>query len=99
MAETFVTCEHCGEVQSSGVARCAKCGDSLETSEQRKVRLAGQEQSRREAEHNDVSIHRFPGFGTNGTPRPFGEMSHQLRRRYIVAAVIAGLAFAFILIH
>jgi hypothetical protein len=26
-------------------------------------------------------------------------MSNQLRRRYVAAAVIAGLAFAFILIH
>ena len=99
MAETFVTCGHCGEVQSIGSDRCAMCGDSLETSEQRRVLLAGQEQSRREAERNDVSIHRFPGFGTNGTPRAFGEMSNQLRRRYVAAAVIAGLAFAFILIH
>jgi hypothetical protein len=99
MPDTTVTCALCGEVQSSGVVRCAKCGSSMETDEQRTVRLAGLEQSRRESERNDVSIHRLPGFGTNGTPRGFSEMSNQLRRRYIGAAMLAGLAFVVIIVR
>ena len=93
MAETYVTCAKCNEVQSSNELQCARCGATMETGERRVSRLVALEQSRREAEHNDVSIHRLPGFGTNGTSRPFSEMSHQLRRRYVVAAVLAGLAF------
>jgi len=71
----------------------------METVEQRTVRLAGLEQSRRESERNDVSIHRLPGFGTNGAPRAFSEMSNQLRRRYIAAAMLAGLAFVLIIVR
>jgi uncharacterized membrane protein YvbJ len=99
MTDTFVACAQCGETQSSGNVRCAKCGASMETDEQRRVRLARLEQTRREGERNDVSIHRLPGFGTNGTSRSFGEMSHQLRRRYIIAASLAVLAFVFIIVH
>jgi uncharacterized membrane protein YvbJ len=99
VAETFVTCSKCGEVQSSDDVLCARCGATIESGDQRRVRLAGLEQSRRESERNDVSIHRLPGFGTNGTSRPFSEMSNQLRRRYIIAAVIAALAFVLIIIH
>jgi hypothetical protein len=106
MADTQITCAQCGEVQSSDYFLCARCGASLETTEQRKVRLAILEQSRREAERNDVSIQRFPGFGTNGTPRAvfgsrafFSEMSHQLRRRYYIATVIVAVAFVVLLIR
>lgn len=97
MAETFVTCTQCGEVQSSSDLLCSRCGAAMESGDHLTVRLAELEQSRREAERNDVSIHRLPGFGTNGSPRAFSEMSHQLRRRYIIASVVAGLAFVFIL--
>jgi hypothetical protein len=99
VADTFVTCTQCGEIQSSDDILCARCGATMESDDQRKSRLARLEQLRREAERNDVSIHRLPGFGSNGSPRAFSEMSHQLRRRYIIAAVIAGLAFVFLLVH
>lgn len=88
MAEVMITCPHCGEVQSNVNYLCARCGTSLETPEHRKQRLRDLEMSRREAEHNDVSIQRITG-GVNGTPRAsffspqfFTEMSNQMRRRY-----------------
>jgi hypothetical protein len=100
------TCAKCAEVQSSDNFLCARCGASLETTEQRKTRLAALEQSRREAERSDVSIQRFPGFGTNGNPRAvfgsktfFSEMSHQLRRRYIVAIVVVAAAFVVLIVR
>jgi uncharacterized membrane protein YvbJ len=84
----MITCPNCGEVQSNKDFRCARCGASLETAEQRKERLNALEMSRREAEHNDVSIQRITG-GVNGIPRAsffsqqfFSEMSNQMRRRY-----------------
>jgi predicted amidophosphoribosyltransferase len=99
-----VTCPKCGEVQSSDHLLCARCGASLETKEQRRHRLADVEQSRREAERNDVSIQRFPGFGTNGTPIAkwgtrefFAQMSNQMRRRYFVVVVFLALCFVFLL--
>jgi hypothetical protein len=104
MTDTQITCARCGEVQSSDVILCARCGASLETTEQKKARLKVLEQSRRAAEHDDVSIQRLPGFGTNGTPRAafgsrsfFSEMSNQLRRRYIVATVIVAAAAVFLI--
>jgi len=64
----------------------------------------GLEQSRREAEHNDVSIQRFPGFGTNGTPfakwgtrQFFNQMSNQLRRRYLIVIVVLAIGIVFLL--
>jgi hypothetical protein len=103
MADIPVTCAQCGEVQPKDFIVCARCGASLETKEQRKVRLATLERSRRETERNDVSIQRLPGFGTNGTPRAafgtrafFSEMSNQLRRRYILVVVIIVAAAVFL---
>jgi uncharacterized membrane protein YvbJ len=99
-----ITCAQCGEVQSSDQIRCARCGTSLETNDQRRLRLSLLEQSRREAERNDVAIERLPGFGINGTPRArfgsvefFAGMSNQLRRRYVITAAILAifLVFAF----
>ena len=88
MAEVMITCPNCGEVQSNKDFRCARCGTSLETAEQRKERLHELEMRRREAERNDVSIQRITG-GVNGIPRAsffsqqfFSEMSNQMRRRY-----------------
>jgi len=99
-----VTCPTCGEVQFSGDFLCARCGASLETKEQRHERRANLEQSRREAERNDVSIQRFPGFGTNGTSsakwgtRQYcNQMSNQLRRRYVVVVVFIAICFVFLL--
>jgi len=104
--ETQVTCPSCGEVQSSPNVRCARCGTSLETKQQRTLRLAELERSRREAERNDVSIQRFPGFGTNGTPIAkwgtrefFAQMSNQLRRRYFFVLMIIVIGFVFLLVR
>jgi uncharacterized membrane protein YvbJ len=95
MAEVMVTCPKCGEVQSDKDYRCARCGASLETAQQRKQRLHELEMERREAERNDVSIMRITG-GVNGNQRAsffsqefFSEMSNQMRRRY--AYVFGGI--------
>jgi uncharacterized membrane protein YvbJ len=95
MAEVMITCPKCGEVQSNKDYLCSRCGTSLETPEQRKERLHELEMSRREAEHNDVSIQRITG-SVNGTARAsffsqqfFSEMSNQMRRRY--AYVFGGI--------
>jgi hypothetical protein len=76
----------------------------LESNDERQQRLDALELSRRAAEHNDVSIQRLPGFGTNGTsiarwgtPAFFGQMSHRLRRRYIITVVIIVLCFIYLL--
>jgi uncharacterized membrane protein YvbJ len=99
MADVMITCPKCGEVQSNKDYLCSRCGTSLETTEQRKVRLHDLEMSRREAERNDVSIQRITG-GVNGIPRAsffsqqfFSDMSHQMRRRYayVFGGVIAVL--------
>lgn len=102
--ESDVTCPHCGEVQANHDYLCARCGASLETKEQRKVRLVALEQSRREAERNDVTIQRLAGFGTNGTPNAkwgsrafFNEMSNQMRRRYVAVVVFLAVCFVFVL--
>jgi uncharacterized membrane protein YvbJ len=102
--DSEVTCPKCGEVQLNHDFLCARCGASLETNEEHKERLAVLEQSRREAEHNDVSIQRFPGFGTNGTPfakwgtrQFFNQMSNQLRRRYLIVIVVLAIGIVFLL--
>lgn len=104
VSEKLITCPNCGELQSSDNLRCARCGIALETKEQRKVRLTALEESRREAERRDVSIQRLPGFGTNGTNASkfgtreyFGQMSNQMRRRYIIALGGIFVYFIFIL--
>ena len=93
----MITCPKCGEVQSNKDFLCARCGASLETTEQRKQRLHELEMARREAERNDVSIQRITG-SINGVARAsffsrqfFSEMSNQMRRRYLytLAGVIA----------
>jgi hypothetical protein len=78
----------------------------LETAEERKQRLAALELSRREAEHDDVSIQRLPGFGANGTPRAvfgtrefFSEMSNQMRRRWIITIVVVAGASILLVVH
>lgn len=95
MSGNDVTCPLCAEVQDDRSIRCARCGHSLETDGQRRSRLAAIEQARREAEREDVSIERLPGFGFNGTPRArfgtigfFEGMSNQLRRRYVFMLAI-----------
>jgi hypothetical protein len=100
VAGSDIECPQCGEDQDAKNLRCARCGASLETTEQRQRRTANLEQSRRDAERSDVFIQRLPGFGVNGTPRAmfgtkefFSEMSNQLRRRYyVVIAVIVVIA-------
>jgi|ERR1700722_1202460 len=100
-----VTCSQCGELQPSNNVRCARCGTSLETKEQRKARLAELEQSRREAERNDVANERIMGFGLNGTRARFGtaeffsEMSNQLRRRYVIILVIIVVVFVMTIVY
>jgi uncharacterized membrane protein YvbJ len=101
MTETMITCPKCGEVQSNQDYLCARCGTSLESTEQRKQRLHEIEMSRREAERNDVSIQRITG-GVNGVPRAsffsqqfFSEMSNQMRRRY---AYVFGGVIAVVLV-
>jgi hypothetical protein len=103
--EFNVICPSCGEVQPSNNVRCARCGTSLETKERRKTRLAELEQSRREAERNDVANERIMGFGLNGTRARFGtaeffsEMSNQLRRRYVIVLVIIAVAFVLTILY
>jgi hypothetical protein len=99
-----VTCPKCGEEQLADNVRCARCGSSLETTDQRKERLAALEQSRREAERDSVSIQRLPGFGINGpreesfgTRQYFATTSNQRRRRLaiVVVAFVIGMAFVW----
>ena len=97
-----VTCPTCGEVQSLENVRCARCGASLEASEQRKARLARIEQSRREAERTSVATPRMPGFGQNdrqGTRQFFAEMSNQRRRRIMFVFVVAALGMILVYNH
>ena len=103
MGGGMITCAQCQEPQSSDNLRCARCGDSLETKEQRQSRLARLEQSRRVAERNDVSIQRIAGFGTKGTKGPkfgtkefFDEMSNQRRRSFIITLGVIVVCFIFI---
>ena len=98
MSNSDVTCPECDEVQSRDAIRCARCGHTWGSAEQRRQRRATIEQARREAERNDVSIERIRGFGFNGTPRArfgtaefFQGMSNQLRRRYVIVLAIAVL--------
>ena len=98
-----IACPPYGEVQAKHDYLCARRGASWETKAQRHVRRTELEQSRREAEHNDASIQRFPGFGTNGTSNArwgsrkfFNQMSNQMRRRYF--AVVVFIAICFVLI-
>jgi hypothetical protein len=100
----IIVCAQCGEDQDAKNIRCARCGASLETTEQRQRRLADLEQSRREAERSDVTIQRLPGFGHNGTPRAmfgtkefFSEMSNQMRRRYYVVVAVVVITIVFLL--
>ena len=100
----IIVCAQCGEDQDAKNIRCARCGASLETTEQRQRRLADLELSRREAERRDVSIQRLPGFGVNGTPRAmfgtkefFSEMSNQMRRRYYVVVAVVVITIVFLL--
>jgi hypothetical protein len=102
VAEVLITCPKCREVQTNKDYRCARCGASLETREERKLRLAKLEQSRRAAERNDVSIQGIMG-GINGNPRASffsrefcSEMSNQMRRRY--AFTFASVATAIIVV-
>jgi uncharacterized membrane protein YvbJ len=100
----MITCPKCGEVQSNTDYLCARCGTSLETTEQRKERLRDIEMARREAERNDVSIQRITG-GVNGIPRAsffsrqfFSEMSNQMRRRYALvfgSVIVIALVMIF----
>jgi hypothetical protein len=90
------------EVQPKIDFRCARGGASLETKEQRKARLAVLEQSRREAERDDVTIQRLPGFGTNGPPSAaFGtrqnlaEMSNERRHLFLVVFLLFSIGLAF----
>ena len=92
----------CHEVQPKIDFRCARCGASLETKEPRKARLAVLEQSRREAERDDVAIQRLPGFGTNGTPsaafgtrRYWAEMSNERRHLFLVVFLLFSIGLAF----
>jgi uncharacterized membrane protein YvbJ len=106
VTEAMVTCPTCGEVQSSADFLCARCGASLETTDQRKQRLREIEMSRREAERNDVSIQRITG-SVNGIPRAsffsqqfFSEMSNQMRRRYLIVVVaVVAVGMAMIATH
>jgi len=100
----IIVCAQCGEGQDAKNIRCARCGATLETTEKRQRRLADLEQSRRDAERNDVSIQRLPGFGLKGTPRAmfgmkefFSEMSNQMRRRYYVVVAVVVIAVVFLL--
>jgi PHP family Zn ribbon phosphoesterase len=100
----IIACAQCGEDQDAKNIRCARCGASLETTEQRQRRLADLEQSRRDAERSDVSIQRLPGFGLNGTPRAmfgtkefFSEMSNQMRRRYYAVVAVVVIVVVFLL--
>jgi chromosome segregation and condensation protein ScpB len=104
VADDDITWTHRGEVRSKQEFRCARCGESSETKEQRTQRLAVLERSRREAEHNDVSIQRFPGFATIGTAVAkwgtrefFAQMSNQLRRRSIFVLMIIAIGFVSVL--
>lgn len=106
MADSDFTCPKCGEEQGADNLRCARCGNSLETKEQRKGRLAVIEQSRREAERDSVAILRLPGFGTNGitgesfgTRQYFASMSNQRRRRFVIVLVEFTIGFTFFWSH
>ncbi len=106
MAETEITCWHCGEVQSSGDDLCARCGELSETTEEHAERLAALEQARRERERVLEAIEWLPGFGTNreergnvGTRQFFLEMTIQRRRRFIVVIVLFIVSVAFLYGH
>jgi DNA-directed RNA polymerase subunit RPC12/RpoP len=102
MSESEIACPNCGEKQSAENLRCARCGASTESTEERKKRLATVEQSRRETERDSVSIQRLPGFGTNGTRgdsfgtrQYFSSMSNQRRRRLAIVLVVFVIGVAF----
>src|ERR1035438_427116 len=106
MSSSQAACPKCGEEQVADDLRCARCGSSLETTEQRKERLAAIEQSRRDAERDSVSIQRLPGFGTNGPrgesfgPRQyFATMSNQRRRHLVIVLVVFAIGIAFFWSH
>jgi len=101
--DSEVTCPKCGEVQLNHDFLCARCGASLETNEEHKERLAVLEQSRREAEHNDVSIQRFPGFAPMARHSRSGHASvfqpdvEPAARRYLIVIVVLAIGIVFLL--
>ena len=102
----MITCPKCDEVQSNTNYLCARCGTSLESTEQHTARLHNLEMSRREAERIDVAITGITGR-VNGTSRAsffsqrfFSEMSHQMRRRYAyTCASMAALVLVVIVVN
>jgi hypothetical protein len=71
--------------------RCARCGRSLETDEQRTNRLATIEQGRRDAERENANYPRLRRTGSFNLGRNVDTMSNQRFRRilFVVASIIA----------
>jgi hypothetical protein len=76
----------------------------LETAQQTNTRLEALERTRREFERDDVSNQRLAGLGADGPLRALfgtrgtaGEMSRQLRRRYVVVLALALIALVALL--
>lgn len=95
MPET-IECPDCHEVNARSTIRCARCGRSLETDEQRTTRLALIEQGRRNAERESTDYPRFGPTGTFNLRRTVDTMSNQRRRRitlFVVAICVVLLVF------
>ncbi|MEO9180257.1 MAG: hypothetical protein ABI298_01250 [Acidimicrobiales bacterium] len=84
MPDKTIECPDCHEVNMPGTYRCARCGASQESDEQRAMRLAQIEQGRREAERDNVNYPRLRPTGSFNFRRNVDTMSNQRLRRIIL---------------
>ena len=92
MSNETIECPDCHEVNAPSTIRCARCGRSLETDEQRRIRLAKIEQGRRDAEQENTNYPRLSRTGSFNLTRSVEGMSNQRLRRILLVIAAIGVA-------
>lgn len=96
MPDKTIECPDCHEVNMPGTFRCARCGASLESDEQRSIRLAKSEQGRREAERDITDYPRLRLTGSFNPRRSVDTMSNYRFHRIILA--VGAIAVALLVL-
>ncbi|HEY5438722.1 MAG TPA: hypothetical protein VIJ99_07465 [Acidimicrobiales bacterium] len=98
MSNETIECPDCHEVNTPATIRCARCGRSLETDDQRRIRLAKIERGRRDAERDSANFPRLSRTGPFNLARSVDAMSSQRLRRIllVIAAIGVGLVVRII---